>query len=277
MLRCSKECDPGKNNFTFSNRSATFQEAQNLCKQNKKVLAQNLDGFSYAKLLRCCTGHRGTYWIGLKNVAAINCENSDEPGFQWIGKKTCSDGSPLELGHAQHLNNNECKAVTIETRRSDNNPNVPRARVENCNDRNFNYICQAAKQNRNSKTVTITKPTTTILTREIKTSTENQITTVFTPTTKVNSKHLKNIFAKNCKISTDSSSLKVGGFIGGAVGFNVLVFLLLIILFRIKKKSSKENTQNYQATIYVVTHMIKQALQFIAGRFSLNLFFINNF
>ena len=261
MLRCSKECDPGKNNFTFSNRSATFQEAQNLCKQNKKVLAQNLDGFSYAKLLRCCTGHRGTYWIGLKNVAAINCENSDEPGFQWIGKKTCSDGSPLELGHAQHLNNNECKAVTIETYQSDNNPNVPRARVENCNDRNFNYICQAAKQNRNSKTITTTKPTIKMTNSKSSTSETSIVSTISSASTS-NKIKTSTIFSSE---KTDFDSVpNVWALVGLLIVCSLLLLLAAFLIYRrqskkflskkincfyLKKKTSNEHDESNQTKI----------------------------
>ena len=237
MLTCSRKCAHDGSIFTFSRHPASFQEAQNRCKQNGGTLAQNLDLSSYAKLLKCCSAGRLSYWIGLQNVAASKCRRN-RPGFQWIGSRTCSDGSPLNIG-ARHVNNKECLAVTIQTRPSDTNRNVPSARVENCH-ANYNYyICQTAKQNRNPKTTTTTtttKKSTKILISKIESSAAKQITHAVTPITVVSSKHFDNFFSKNCKLLEVSSWLRVGGFIGGAVGLNVLMFLLLIILFCIKKR-----------------------------------------
>ena len=235
MSTCSRKCDDSKSVFTFSQRPATFQKAQIYCKQNGGTLARNLNASLYAKLLKCCSGNQLSYWIGLQNVGASKCTNTNSPGFQWIGSRICSDGSPLNI-EGRHINNEECVAVTIQTRPSDTNRNVPVTRVEYCNTNNIYYICQTAKQNRNPKETTTTtmKKSTRILMSEIKSSAAKKITHAFTPITIVNLKHFEN--SKNCKVLENSSWLRVGGFIGGAVGFNVLVFLLLIILFCIKKK-----------------------------------------
>ena len=231
MSRCLRGCDDDRNTFTFSKRLATFHEAKNYCKLSRGTLVQKLSKSSYAALLQCCPGHR-EYWIGLQNVGASKC--SKKKGFQWIGSKTCTDGSPFKL-NLQPVNNNECKAVVIiGSHSANNNQNLPRTRVQNCNSTYIYYICQTAKQNRNPSTITTTKLTTRILTREIKTS--SQINGALTSTTKLNLKSFNNFFTKNCQVQTDSSWLRVRGFIGGAVGFNVLIFLLLIILFCFKKR-----------------------------------------
>ena len=159
MSRCSR-CEIGTNIFTFSLSRATFQRANNQCKRNGGELAQNLDRSSYVALLSCCPDYLN-YWIGLKSVGAISCANWNKPGFQWIGNRTCSDGSPLKFV-AQPVNNNECKAVTIGMYSLNTNPYIPRARVETCNSNNKYYICQNAKQNGNPNTITTTKQATRI-------------------------------------------------------------------------------------------------------------------
>ena len=242
MSTCPRRCNNGKTIFTFSRRPTTFQKAQNSCKQNGTTLARNLDVSSYAALLNCCSAGPSSYWIGLQNVAASKCDNRNSPGFQWIGSRTCSDGSPLNI-KASHINNEECMAMTIRSKPSDTNRNVPSARVEPCHNNNIYYICQTAKRNRSPKettTTTTTKKNTKILILEIESSPAKRITHAFTPITTVRPKHFNNFFSKNCKISADSSWLRVGGFIGGAVGLNVLVFLLLIILFCIEKRKLKK-------------------------------------
>ena len=182
MSTCPRRCTHDRSSFIFSRRPATFQEAQNYCKQDGGTLARNLDLSSYAALLECCSADQSIYWIGLENVASSKCDNRNSPGFQWIGSRTCSDGSPLNI-EARHVNNKECMAVTIHLRPSDTNRNVPSARVENCNSNNYYYICQTAKRNRNPKlvTTTIKKPT-----RIQTTSYENSELSTITSTTTSN-------------------------------------------------------------------------------------------
>ena len=231
MLRCTKTCKNGTNIFTFSQRQATFKRANNQCEQSGGELARNLDGSSYAALLNCCPDHRN-YWIGLKNVDAINCANWNKPGFHWIDKETCSDGSPLKLD-AQPVHN-KCKAVAIEMYPSDTNPDIPRARVETCNNNNKYYICQTAKQNKNPKTITTTKPIT-----RIKISKSSTSVTRISPTT-------SNASASNkTKISTALSSEKISfdsDFnVWAIAGILVICFLLLFLAgFFIYRRQSKK-------------------------------------
>ena len=214
-----------------------------------------LDASTYATFFRCCP-RQIFYWIGLKKVSASKCSNRASSGYQWIGREVCSDGSFLNL-EMQPINNNECKAVTIQIHPSDNNPNIPRAIVQNCNTANINYICQK------EKFITATTPrqksikkTTRITTKSYKiqslssvanTRTQKNILTAnqnFGITPKLNTKSFKNNLFENCKDLTNSYSSQIGATIGGAVGFNVLVLMLLIVLFCLKKRKLERNFRN---------------------------------
>ena len=112
MSRCSRRCHNVRNIFTFSRRTATFQEAKNLCKQNGGTLAQNLDLFSYTALLNYCFRWSIILLNRLENVSASKCINRNSSGLRWIGSLTFGDGSPLNIA-ARHVNNEECLIVTI--------------------------------------------------------------------------------------------------------------------------------------------------------------------
>ena len=258
MSRCLKRCENGRNIFTFIQRRATFQEANNQCKRNGGELARNLDGSSYAALLSCCRS-RDKYWIGLKNVNKNNCENSNKPGFQWIGSRTCTDGGSLGL-HAQPPND-DCKAVTIEMYPSDTNPDIPRVRVETCKNKDKYYICQNAKQNGNPNTRTTTEQTTRIKISKSSTSVKRISST-----------------ASNASISnkTEISTVLSSETIGSNSAFNVwaiagilaicflLLFLVAFLIYRrqsrkflsqkmkcfyLQKKTSQSNNESNQTKI----------------------------
>ena len=229
MSICSRRCDDSKSIFTFSQRPATFQKAQNYCKENGGTLARNLNAFSYAALLKCCSGNQLSYWIGLQNVGASKCTNRDSPGFQWIGSRTCSDGSPLNI-KKRHLNNKDCVAVTIQTRPSDTNRHLPSSRVEHCNTNSIYYICQTAKRNRSPKETTAT----TTMKKSTKTSTINHediksVTNITTTT--LNSL----ITPPTDKTGSDSVS-NVWIILGLLVVFSMLLFLAAFFVCRRRNK-----------------------------------------
>ena len=237
MSTCPRKCAHDRNIFIFSESPASFQEAKDRCKQNGGTLAGNLDLSSYSALLECCSVGQSSYWIGLENVAASKCDNRNSPGFQWIGSRTCSDGSPLNI-KVSHVNNKECKAVTIQTRGSDTNRNVPSARVENCKNNNNNnfYICQTAKQNRNPKltTTTMKKPTRT-QTTSYKNS---ELSTITSTTTSRGSSFNKT------KISTTLPTKKTGSdsipnvwaIAGLLATCSLLLFLAAFLIYRRQNK-----------------------------------------
>ena len=239
MTTCST-CNHEKKIFTFQNYKTTFEAAQVRCSQAGGKLAQDLDASTYAAFLRCCPD-RKSYWIGLKNV---QCGNKRSSGYQWIGSKTCNDGSPLNL-EPQPVNNNECKAVAIELYRSDHNRKVPRARVQNCNNANINYICQKEKFNTTITGITTSsyeiQSLSSVINTQKKMLTANQN---FDSTPKSNMKSFKNDLFENCKGLTDWYSSQIGASIGGAVGFNVFVLMLLIVLFCLKKRKLERNFRN---------------------------------
>ena len=232
-------CNYDTKTFTFHNSKTTFETAQDRCKQNGGKLAQDLDVSTYAAFLRCCPD-RKSYWIGLKNVP---CGNKRSSGYQWIGGKTCNDGSPLNL-ETQPVNNNECKAVALELDRSDHNRNLPRARVQNCNNAKINYICQKEKF---ITTTRISASSYKIQSLSSVTNTQKKMLTAnqnFDVTPKSNMESFKNNIFENCKGLTNSYSSQIGASIGGAVGFNVFVLMLLIVLFCLKKRKLERNFRN---------------------------------
>ena len=230
MSRCLRGCDDDRNTFTFSKRLATFHEAKNYCKLSRGTLVQKLSKSSYAALLQCCPGHR-EYWIGLQNVGASKC--SKKKGFQWIGSKTCTDGSPFKL-NLQPVNNNECKAVVIiGSHSANNNQNLPITRVQNCNSTNIYYICQTAKQNRNPSTITTTKLTTKIISSESSTSKTKTSPTIFSTSTS-NETKISNVFLTG-KTSSDSV-VNVWMIAGLLTVCFLLLFLAASFLYRRQSK-----------------------------------------
>ena len=230
MSTCPRRCDDGKTIFTFSRRPTTFQKAQNSCKQNGTTLARNLDVSSYAALLNCCSAGPSSYWIGLQNVAASKCDNRNSPGFQWIGSRTCSDGSPLNI-KASHINNEECMAMTIHSKPSDTNRNVPSARVEPCHNNNIYYVCQTAKRNRSPKGRTRMKKnaTTSII------SLKNSVSVTSTTTTTLNDSTFNatkiSIISPTEKTGSDSD-FNVWVTFGFLAVFFFLLFLAAFFLYR---------------------------------------------
>ena len=239
--------------YVFSTNSLTFTEAQRYCEINRGALAKDLDSSALTKLLECCPG-RSFYWIGLKSVAASKCINRNSFGLQWIGSRTCSDGKSLGL-NLQPVNNNECKAIKMRMRSS--NINKPKAAVEFCHE-SIKYICQTNKARTTRATTTTTTNHITRFTetsRKIralnsmtkiknKQSDVNEISDILSFKNRISTISSKNLFLKNCKGLTDSYSSHIGASIGGAVGFNVLIFLLLIALFCYKKKKLEKKHKN---------------------------------
>ena len=237
MSTCSRRCDDSKSIFTFSQRPATFQKAQIYCKQNGGTLARNLNASLYAKLLKCCSGNQLSYWIGLQNVGGSKCTNTNSPGFQWIGSRTCSDGSPLNI-EGRHINNEECVAVTMQTRPSDTNRNMPFTRVEYCNTNNIYYICQTAKQNRNPKETT----TTTTMKQSTKTSTisredNKSVTNIKTATLNGSTSNKTEIFTTSPSEKTGSNSVSNVWITFGLLAvFSIFLFLAVFFLCRRQNK-----------------------------------------
>ena len=218
-------CDYDTKTFTFHKAKITFETAQDRCKENGGKLAQDLDASTYAAFLRCCPD-RKSYWIGLKNV---QCGNKRSSGYQWIGGKTCNDGSPLNL-ETQPVNNNECKAVALELDRSDHNRNLPRARVKNCNNAKINYICQKEK----ISTTTIPRPKATTSSHKI---TQLSSTTVPKTTTVSALADNKTIDSSRTKMLVSDSTSSPEA-IAGALISCILLLLIAALFFYCRKKKS---------------------------------------
>ena len=172
MTSCTNPCTIDGKSYTFSKDEVTFETAQTRCQTlNQGKLAQDLNKSVYTALLKCCPD-RNSYWINLKNVNERKCKPNSR-GFQWFGGKTCVDVSPLKLD-AQHVKENECKAVIIETYPSDTKPDIPIAKVKNCDHKNINYICQkeqiVATSATRAKSTTISHKITDLTTFISKTS-----------------------------------------------------------------------------------------------------------
>ena len=249
-------CEHRRKVYVFSTNSLIFTEAQRYCKNNGGTLARDLDSSALIKLLKCCPG-QSFYWIGLKSVPASKCINRNSYGLQWIGSRTCSDGRSLEL-IAQPVNNNECRAIKMQMRSSNlqYNFNKPKAALELC-DKSLNYICQINKATTTRATMTTinhvtrfteTSRKTRALNSNLKIKNKqpdvNEISDTLNFKNRINTNSTKNSFLKNCKDITDSYSSHIGASIGGAVGFNVLIFLLLIALFCYKKKKLEKKHKN---------------------------------
>ena len=231
-MSCSS-CRHGTKTFTFHNADKTFKQAQDDCETKEGILAEDLDDSTYAAFRQCCSGQE-FYWIGLKRVRASKCGT----GYQWIGHQECSDRDPLIL-NKQPVNGNECGAVTIQILSGDNNnnPKIPKARVENCDNAERKYICQK------EKVIATTKPTSKTTTNSYKTTHSSLITLRKTTTVSSLADH-KATDSLQIKINGSDSTSSVGGIAGALISCFLLLILAAFFLYRRKKGSNLSKKLN---------------------------------
>ena len=238
MPSCSI-CKHDTKTFTFHNSKTTFETAQVRCKQNGGKLAQDLDASTYAAFLRCCRDQE-SYWIGLKKVSASKCSNRASSGYQWIGREVCSDGSLLNL-QTQPVNNNECEAVTIEIHPLDNNPTIPRARVQNCNTANINYICQKEK----SITATTQRLKCTLSSCKIIKSSPKTLPKTTTVSSLADYKATDSL---QSKVVVSDSTSSAGAIAGALIScFLLLLIAAFLLCFRKKRSNLSKKLNCFQS------------------------------
>lgn len=202
-------CQLNRTTFTISNRRRSFQDAQQQCRNEGKILLQPLnDNNQYSKLKNCPFFQTNEkYWIGLKNVNSRTCSTN----FQRADNSQCVRSYPL-YPQTQPINGNECRAVVLHGVDS-RNRNLPGSLTFECLNRNY-YICQSKRQS-------TTKVTTTTTAKPTGTAGKPSATTEMSDLPS---------FIQNTTISKSTSAFKTE-ILFGALTLCLLIFSILMIFF----------------------------------------------
>ena len=132
MSQCTL-CEYGGYGYEFSNLTADFTQAKQICADNGGALARYLDDNAYLELRKCCQNGLN-HWIGLFENR-LRAESEMGP-YTWVGDTTCT-GSLWNVTPLPN-SNQISQAVTILL----NSNLAPLDVKEEYNYQSLRYICQ---------------------------------------------------------------------------------------------------------------------------------------